>query len=142
MVKSASIVTSGPIHTSMLPYTIPIIYPHHDSMHRITTTLMLLAAVLLTPLATMAQEYDHEEVIEDRFDIGNGDLLTIDSDLGSIEIVGGNGSDVFLTVIKGVNHVSDREADRLFDRFDLDIRESSRGLEIIGDYDKPSGRTN
>jgi len=111
-------------------------------MHRITTTLMLLAAVLLAPLATMAQEYDHEEIIEDRFDIGNGDLLTIDSDLGSIEIVGGNGDNVFLTVIKGVNNVSDREADRLFDRFELDIRESSRGLEILGDYDKPSGKIN
>ena len=111
-------------------------------MHRLTTTLMLLAAVLLAPLATMAQEYDHEEIIEDRFEIGNGDLLTLDSDLGTIEIVGGNGDDVFLTVIKGVNNVSAREADRQFDRFDLDIRQSSRGLEIIGDYDKPGGKIN
>ena len=90
----------------------------------------------------MAQEYDHEEVIEDRFEIRDGGLLTIDSDLGSIEIVGGNGDDIFLTVIKGVNNVNAREADRQFDRFDLNINESRSELEIVGDYDKPRGNIN
>ena len=103
---------------------------------------MLIAAVLFIPQGLLAQNYDHEEVIEDRFDLGKGKLLTLDSDLGSIEIVGGSGDDVFLTVIKGANNVNSREADRLFDRFTLEIDRSSRGLEIIGDYDKPGGRMN
>ncbi len=111
-------------------------------MLRSTATLFLFAAFLLAPQYLVAQNYDYEEIIEDRFDIGSGGLLTLDSDLGSIEIVGGSGDDVFLTVIKGVNNGSEREANRLFERFELDVDRSGRGLSITGKYDKPGGRMN
>ena len=110
-------------------------------MVRLTAALTLLILVF-APFTSAAQPFEHEEIIEDRFEIANNGLFTLDSDLGSIEIVGGSGDDVFLTVILGVNNVNRSEADRLFDRFDLDVQRSRGSLEITGDYDKPSGRMN
>ena len=111
-------------------------------MVRHIAALLLFAALILAPLTALAQNYDHSEVIEERFEISNGGLLTLDSDLGSIEVVGGRGNDVFMTVTLGANNVNRNEAQRLFDRFDLEFQRSRSGLEIYGDYDKPSGRMN
>jgi DUF4097 and DUF4098 domain-containing protein YvlB len=96
--------------------------------------------MIAAPLA--AQNFHHDQVIEERFEMASGGLLTIDSDLGSIELTGGGGNDVVVTVIKGANNVSRRDAEELFDRFRLDFDQSGRGLEIKGDYDRPGGRWN
>lgn len=106
-----------------------------------TATFTLIAGLLLSSSA-IAQEYDHEELIEDSFKIENGGLLTIDADMGSIVIEGGRGNEIEVSIIKGVNNVSSSEADRLFDRYEVSFDNTRRGLEIKGDYDKPGGRMN
>ncbi len=105
---------------------------------------MLLAGFLLlsVPSTSLAQKYDHDEIIEESFKVSDGSLLTLDADLGSITIEGGSGSEVVVSVIKGVNKVSNSEAERLFDRYEVSFDKTSRGLEIKGDYDKPAGRIN
>ncbi len=106
--------------------------------------VMLLAGVLAFTLHTtsLAQNYDHDEIIEESFDVSKGSLLTIDADLGSIVIEGNRGSKVVVSVMKGVNNTSQRNAQELFERYDVSFNKRSGGLEIEGDYDKPGGRMN
>lgn len=106
--------------------------------------VMLIAGVLALsiPSTSLAQRYDHDEIIEESFDIAKGGLITLDADLGSIVIEGGGGSEVVVSIIKGVNNVNQRNAQELFDRYEVSFDERGRGLEIRGDYDKPRGRMN
>ena len=106
--------------------------------------VLLIAGVLALsiPSTSLAQRYDHDEIIEESFDIAKGGLITLDADLGSIVIEGGGGSEVVVSIIKGVNNVNQRNAQALFDRYEVSFDERGRGLEIRGDYDKPRGRMN
>lgn len=99
------------------------------TVQRVLAPALLLLSVFVLPAA--AQRFDHDEVIEETFKVGPGRMLSIDADLGSIEVRGG-GRDVQVTVIKGVNDVSRREAEALFDRYRVEMRETREGVEIIG----------
>ena len=103
---------------------------------------MLIAGLFLFSAPSLAQNYDHDELIEESFKVASGSLLTIDADLGSIVIEGGRGNTVEVSIIKGVNNVSSNEADNLFDRYRVTFDQTGRGLEIRGEYDKPGGRLN
>jgi len=98
-------------------------------VQRVLAPALLLLSVFVLPAA--AQRFDHDEVIEETFKVGPGRMLSIYADLGSIEVRGG-GRDVRVTVIKGVNDVSRREAEALFDRYRVEMRETREGVEIIG----------
>lgn len=112
-------------------------------LRRAAQALIVASLLLLsTSSAAFAQNYDHDEIIEERFDVAKGSLLTIDADLGSIVVEGQRGSEVVVNIIKGVNNVSRSEANKIFDRYQVSFDESGRGLEIRGDYDKPRGRVN
>lgn len=105
--------------------------------------LLVFAGLLLAvPTTTFAQNYDHDEVTSKRFDVANGSLITLDADMGSVVVEGSKGSEVVVNIIKGVNNVSRNEAEKLFDRYEISFDERGRGLEIIGEYDKPRGRIN
>ncbi len=107
-----------------------------------TSACLLLLGAFLTVAPLAAQDFDHDEVIKERFEIADGGLLLIDSDLGSIEVEGGRGNDVVVTIIKGANNVNRSEAEKLFDRFTIDFDQTRNGLEIKGEYDKPGRRWN
>ena len=107
-----------------------------------TSAFLLLFGVFLVAAPLTAQDFDHDQVIKERFEIADGGLLTIDSDLGSIEVEGGRGNDVVVTIIKGANRVNRSEAEELFDRFQVDFNQTRNGVEIKGDYDKPGRRWN
>ncbi|MEZ4702274.1 MAG: hypothetical protein R2834_18210 [Rhodothermales bacterium] len=97
--------------------------------------LLLFVAGLNTALAQ--QRFDHDEVIEQRFDVGRNSTLTIDSDLGSMIVEGSKGSEVIVRIVKGMNGGSERDAEEQFDKFTVEFDASSRGVEIIGRYDRP-----
>ena len=101
-----------------------------------TTTLLIAQTTV-----SVAQDYRHDEVIENSFDLDSGGLLLLDSDLGSVVIEGG-GSEVMVRVVKGTNRGSRSDAEDLFERFEITFDQSGSRLEIHGDYDKPSGRIN
>ena len=74
--------------------------------------------------------------------MSNGSTLTLDADLGAVVIEGGRGNEVVVTVLKGMNKVSSREADAMFERYDVSFNERGSNITIRGEYDKPRGRIN
>ncbi len=80
-------------------------------------------------------DYDHTQVIEKTFKVESGQTLWLDTDFGQVTVRGDGGREVVVTVIKGIDDVSERQAKELFERFDLDFDHSSDGVAIEGDYD-------
>ena len=107
---------------------------------RAAPALLIAGLLLSTPAA--AQNYDHEEFIEESFKVSNGSTLMLDADLGAVVVEGGRGSEVVVTVLKGINNVSSSAADAMFDRYDVTFDDRGSGLTIRGEYDKPRGRVN
>lgn len=102
-----------------------------------------LAFLVMTALISCAYagKYDdkfrYQEVIEKNFTVKNGQSLILDSDKGSVQIVGTSGNEVTVKVTKGANRVSENRAEEMFERFQLDFRQTNDGVEIYGEYDKP-----
>ena len=82
-------------------------------------------------------KFKYQEVVEKNFSVKNGHVLIIDTDRGSVQIVGGSGNEVTVKVIKGANRVSKDRAEEMFDRFRLDFNQTRDGVEIYGEYSKP-----
>ena len=82
-------------------------------------------------------KFKYQEVVEKNFSVKNGQVLIIDTDRGSVQIVGGSGNEVTVKVIKGANRVSKDRAEEMFDRFRLDFNQTRDGVEIYGEYSKP-----
>jgi hypothetical protein len=99
----------------------------------------LSIGLVATLLAQRSSRYDYEEVVEKRYEVEPGQSLVLRSDRGSVRILGTNDREVFIRVLKGVDDVSKRRAKSLFERFALEFRRTSRGVEIIGEYDRPGG---
>lgn len=96
-----------------------------------------IAALIFISSAAAQQRFDHEDVIEKRLPARPGETLMLKSDLGSVQIEGdADAREVVVTVIKGVNGRSESEAADLFDRFEVSFDETSRGIEIRGDYER------
>ena len=103
---------------------------------------LVLTAVLLLGLAAPVsgqRSYDYEEVIERAFTVQSGQTLWLDTDRGSVKVRGVSGNQVHVTVVKGIDDVDEDRAQDLFDRFELDFRETAGGLSIEGDYDGDRG---
>lgn len=102
----------------------------------------LLVAGLLSPFnllqtsnAQVTTDYDYDEVITKTFDVSPGETLWLDTDMGTVRLEGSTRDEVIVTVIKGANNMSESNAEDLFERFELDFDQSSRGVTIEGDYD-------
>lgn len=112
-------------------------------MRNIRRPSLLSAALLTLWLGTYAhpasaQRFEHEQVVEESFEVRPGQTLTLDADLGSIDVRGSSGDEVRVTVIKGANDVSRGDAEALFERYDVDFRETGIGIEVRGRYDRGS----
>jgi DUF4097 and DUF4098 domain-containing protein YvlB len=106
---------------------------------RHTILLAGLFALAGNPVAHAQDRFDHDQVIEERFDIAPNGTLTIDSDLGALVVEGSKTDQIVVRVIKGVNGRSESDAEELFERFSVAFDPSARGLEILGRYDRPGG---
>jgi hypothetical protein len=101
----------------------------------------LLAAGFFRPFdliktsSAQTGDYDHEEVIERSFKVESGQRLYLDSDLGSVKVRGDGGHEVVIRVVKGANDMSRRDAEELFERFDLSFDQTSNGVSIDGEYE-------
>jgi len=90
-------------------------------------------AVMIYPTITSA------DVVKKTFDVGPGGTLSIDTDLGSIEVRSG-GNAVTVEVDRDPRTSNRERAQELLDRFDLDFRQSGNDVRITGRFDDPSGR--
>ena len=80
-------------------------------------------------------DYDYTQVVEKTFDVESGQTLLLDTDFGKVTVRGDGGREVTVAVIKGIDDVSEREAEDAFARFSLDFDHSSDGVSVEGDYD-------
>ncbi len=83
----------------------------------------------------LGADYDYTQVTLRTFDVDSGETLWLDTDFGQVTVRGDGGSEVVVTVIKGIDDVSESEAEEFFDRFDLDFEQSSDGISVEGEYD-------
>ena len=83
----------------------------------------------------LGADYDYTQVTLRTFDVESGQTLWLDTDFGQVTVRGDGGSEVVVTVIEGINDVSESEAEEYFERFDLDFDQSSDGISIEGEYD-------
>jgi len=80
-------------------------------------------------------DYEYAEVIEKTFKVRSGQTLRLATDFGKVAVRGNGGNEVVLRVIKGADDMSEREAEALFERFELDFDQNADGVTIEGDYD-------
>ncbi|HET6568857.1 MAG TPA: DUF4097 family beta strand repeat-containing protein [Rhodothermales bacterium] len=99
--------------------------------------MLIVLILLLAPvLAANAQRTDRQEVVEKQFTVSADQTLFLTSDLGSVKLTGGSGDQVVVRVLEELQNGASPDA---FDRFNVDFHQTSRGVEIDGQYDAPSG---
>ena len=100
-------------------------------------SLLCFAAVSCAYAGSYDEKFRHQQDIEKKFTVKEGQSLVLDSDIGTVTIVGGSGNEVVIKVTKGANRVSEDRAEEMFDRFELDFRQTRDGIEVYGEYDRP-----
>lgn len=98
---------------------------------------VVLGCILIAAAPAAAQRFDYDEVVERTFKVRPGQTLHLQADLGSIDVRGG-GDEVRVRVVKGANDVGRDQAEELFDRYEVEMRETSRGVEVRGRYERGS----
>ena len=83
---------------------------------------------LLLILNSLPLYASYRDTIEKSFKVREGGTLTIESDLGSIEVITHKENQVDIEIIREINVSSDREAERILD--DLDISFDNRGDDV------------
>ncbi|MEE9169802.1 MAG: DUF4097 family beta strand repeat-containing protein [bacterium] len=105
--------------------------------HLIGTSFLWFIIVSCTFAGNYDEKFRHQVDTEKRFTVKEGQSLILDSDLGTVTIVGTSGNEVIIKVTKGANRVSEDRAEEMFDRFELDFRQTGSGVEVYGEYDRP-----
>ena len=101
-------------------------------------TLMPKCALitLLLLFAATSVQGEYQEVIQKTFDVKEGGLLKVHSALGSIEISTGPGNKVEVEITQIVKRLSDREAKKLLNDFNIYFNQLGNTVEITTDLIK------
>ncbi|HVT46053.1 MAG TPA: DUF4097 family beta strand repeat-containing protein [Thermoanaerobaculia bacterium] len=100
--------------------------PRRIAVRSFITTVLFILAIAHTAIA------ETHPPIRKSFNVSPGGRLTIDSDLGSIEIRSGAQSRVDVEVQRETRGRSD------LDRFEVDMRQRGNEVEVRGEYDRGS----
>ena len=79
----------------------------------------------------------HEEEIKKNFDVKAGQLFTLKADFGSVVVNSWGKNEVQVVVRKEVNRRSEKEVKELFDYYDVDFSQDSRGVTVTAEYTGP-----
>lgn len=93
--------------------------------------------ILLTLLLTFvfnAAAQDTGEVIEKSFKVGDGGLLTVRSDMGSIEVETGGSGTVEAKVMRRSDSWSRSEAEDFLKKFQVDFSQQGNDVTVIAEY--------
>ena len=94
----------------------------------------LISTMLSVFLAAGIAAADIESAIERQFAVKDGGLLTIDSDLGSIEVTAGASDKVVLTVHQTVDAHSPSTADKYLRDLKLDFNQAGNTVTVTARY--------
>ncbi|MBD3288989.1 DUF4097 family beta strand repeat protein [candidate division KSB1 bacterium] len=101
-------------------------------MKKFGVFLMLFLIAIFAFTATAA-----EEEIKKNFDVKAGQLFTLKADFGAVNVNSWGKNDVQVVVRKETNRRSDKEAKELFEYYEVDFRQDSRGVTVIAEYTGP-----
>ncbi len=100
-----------------------------------TTPAMLVWAAAILVLSPAAFLYaGGEETIERSFNVKPGGTLTVDTQLGSIEVEGASGDRVEVKVIREVRNSSRKQAQELWEKFPVNFRQSGDDVTVTAEY--------
>ncbi len=101
------------------------------------------AAAILIPCILLLFTFstcwaDYEEIETENFTVSEKGLLTLKTDIGSIEINTSAGENVDIKIVKNVNTGSERRAKRELDRFRVHYEHNGTDVNIDADYERKS----
>ncbi|MFH2037483.1 MAG: DUF4097 family beta strand repeat-containing protein [Candidatus Zixiibacteriota bacterium] len=76
-----------------------------------------------------------EQEKEESFNVKAGGMLTIESDLGSIEITGVNGDKVHIRVLMEADTRDEKKAEEIFEDFHVEFEQTGDNVQVFGEYD-------
>ena len=97
--------------------------------------LGVLAIAVMLPIAAGARD-DFEDSIKKSFRVAEGGRLTVESDLGSIEVKAVSGSTVEVEIIRTVRAHSEKEVDRVLEDLHIDFDHTGNNVTIITKYER------
>ncbi len=96
--------------------------------------LIAAVALLLTALLTGGIWGDEQKTVEKVFTVTPGGTLTLDTDLGSVEILSLPGNTIKVSVLFIADARNQEKAQKIFSDFDLAFNQSGGNVEITGEY--------
>ena len=93
----------------------------------------ILFSLLLAVVFSVAAQ-DMDEVIEKSFKVGEGGLLTVNSDMGAIEVETASGSTLDAKVIRRLDGWSRSEAEEFLKNFQVEFSQSGKDVSVTAKY--------
>ena len=110
-------------------------------MKRIICIIFLTVFVFSISVGCFASDRSfskyHEDKITKSFKVKPGQLLSLKSDFGSVEIESWDRNEVKIVVIKEMDTRNKRDAKEAFEYFDISFDQNRKGVKIIGEYNGP-----
>lgn len=101
-----------------------------------STAGILLWALLGTLLCVGTAGAAIKEEIKKSFEVSPGGQLSVDIDIGSVEIESGDENTVEIEVLLKADTRDEDRAQEIFDRFEIDFEQDGSDLYVTGDYSK------
>lgn len=101
-------------------------------MTRFLSILVIFSFLII--LAISSVHADIEDRVEKEFRVNPGGTLTIESDLGSIQVESVRGKKVVIQVLRTIKAHSRKEADKILDNFDLEFRRRGNNVSVTGKW--------
>ncbi|HOT98371.1 MAG TPA: DUF4097 family beta strand repeat-containing protein [bacterium] len=97
----------------------------------------LIAVFTCIGLAVAAQaRADIERTVQKNFPVSPGGWLYIDADLGTIEVTGGTGNQVELTLLETIDAPTDKAAENILKDLHLDFTATGNEVRVSARYDR------
>ncbi|RPH96637.1 MAG: hypothetical protein EHM72_14355 [Calditrichaeota bacterium] len=103
-------------------------------MLKVRTSRVLCAALMITLVLSMTAKADYDETISKTFTVNPGGTLTVNTDLGSIDVTGNGGDEVSIDIKREAGAASDREAKRIFEEMEITFEQRGDDVAVTLEY--------
>lgn len=95
-----------------------------------------LSIVVLTFIATGIASASIDDTIQKSFTVESGGTLDVDTDKGSIEVLGTSGRTVDIKVVRKVRNADREKAQKILDDFKIEFKQRGRDVFITGEKER------
>lgn len=99
-------------------------------------TILFLTTFFFCFIIVSALYADIEDTVQKSFQVGQGGTLTLETDLGSIEVTGDGGNQVKVEIIRKVDTGSTREAKDILENLDMQFDQNGDDVNITVKYNR------